>query len=314
MTRILVTPRSLTSVSHTAVEALAAQGYEVVMPPPGKLPDEADLLRLLPGCAGWLAGIEPVSPAAIAAATELRAISRNGVGTDNLPMDVLRRRGIVVRTADGANAAGVAELAIGLMLAALRHIPAADAGIKSGAWPRRRGREIRGRVIGVIGCGAIGREVIRLGTALGASILAFDPARPDSAVTERFRWAEVPEIIAEADIVSLHCPPPPDGRPLIGAAELASMPPGGIVVNTARAALVDEAAIIGSLNAGRLSVYAADVFAEEPPLSLLLAGHGGVIATSHIGAFTEESVDRATEIAVANLVEALQAPPNPHVG
>lgn len=310
MTRILVTPRSLTSVSHPAIQALEAQGYEIVMPPAGKLPEEADLLRLLPGCAGWLAGVERVSAAVIKAAADLRVISRNGVGTDNLPMDVVRRRGITVRTADGANAAGVAELAVGLMLASLRHIPAADAGIKSGAWPRRRGREVRGRVIGVVGCGAIGREVIRLGAALGASILAFDPARPDGAATERFRWAELPEILAAADIISLHCPPPLNGRPLIGAAELASMPPGGIIVNTARAALVDETAIIASLNAGRLSVYAADVFAEEPPLSLLLAGHGGVIATSHIGAFTEESVDRATEIAVANLVEGLQTPPS----
>ena len=135
MPRILVTPRSLTSESHPAIRALEGQGYEIVLAPSGKLPDEADLLRLLPGCEGWLAGVEPVSAAVIEAATELRVISRNGVGVDNLPMDVVRRRGITVRTADGANAAGVAELAIGLMLASLRHIPAADAGIKTGAWP-----------------------------------------------------------------------------------------------------------------------------------------------------------------------------------
>ncbi len=314
MTRILVTPRSLTAAPHPAIEALAAQGYEVVLAPAGRQPAEADLLRLLPGCAGWLAGVEPVSPAVIEAAADLRVISRNGVGTDNLPMDAVRRRGIAVRTADGANAAGVAELAIGLMLASLRHIPAADAGVKAGAWPRRRGREVRGRTIGVIGCGAIGREVVRLAAALGAFVLAYDPARPEGVAGERVRWAEVGDILAGADIVSLHCPPPRDGRPLIGAAELAAMPPGGIVINTARAALVDEDAVIASLNAGRLSVYAADVFAEEPPTSLVLAGHGGVIATSHIGAFTEESVDRATEIAIANLVEALQGSAPAHAG
>ena len=305
MRRILVTPRSLTSHPHPAIDALANSGFEVVLGPAGKQPDEADLMRLLPGCAGWLAGVEPVSPAVLAAAGQLRVISRNGVGTDNLPAEQIRERGIVVRTADGANAFGVAELAIGLMFAALRHIPAADAGIKAGTWPRRRGSEIRGRTVGVIGCGAVGREVVRLSEALGASVMAFDPMRPAGVGGMVFRWAEIPMILAEADIISLHCPPPRDGRALIGAAELASMRPGGVIINTARASLIDEAAFVAALDSGQLDVYASDVFAEEPPKSLQLAGHHGVIATSHIGAFTQESVDRATEMAVANLIDAL---------
>ena len=305
MNRILVTPRSLTSGQHPAIQRLAAHGFEIVTALAGQMPAEADLVRLLPGCVGWIAGVEPVTPAAIAAADQLRVISRNGVGVDNLPIEDVRRRGIVVRTADGANAAGVAELAIGLMLAALRHIPAADAGIKAGAWPRQRGREIRGRVVGVVGCGAIGREVARLSVALGASVLGFDPFRPAGVPDERFRWAELHELLASADLLSLHCPPPASGRPLIGEAELATMRTGAVIVNTARAALIDEAAVIRSLDAGHLVVYAADVHAEEPPRSLALAGHRGVIATSHIGAFTEESIDRATELAVGNLIESL---------
>lgn len=310
MGRILVTPRSLTASSHHAMERLVRRGHEIVVSTPGQQPGEDELVGLVPGIVGWLAGVEPVSARVVDAADALRVISRNGVGTDNLPMPLLAGRGIVVRTADGANAAGVAELAIGLMLSALRHIPAADAGIKAGGWPRRRGGEIRSRTVGVVGCGAIGREVARLAAALGATILAHDPLCPALDVpADRLAFAALPALLAGADIVTLHCPPPREGRPLLGAEEIAMLRPGAILVNTARAGLVDEAALIEALDAGRIASYAADVFAQEPPRSLALAGHPGVIATSHVGGFTAESVDRATEVAVENLLAELAAAP-----
>jgi D-3-phosphoglycerate dehydrogenase len=303
--KILVTPRSLTAQPHPAFETFERHGYDLVLGPRGQQPDEAALLALVPGCVGWIAGVEPVSEAVLAAATALRVVSRNGVGTDNLPVTRMKERGIAVLTADGANAAGVAELAIALMMAAMRHVPAADAGIKAGGWPRRRGREIRNRRLGVIGCGAIGRDVAKLAGGLGACVIGYDPMRPNFDAPPGFRWADVAEILAESDIVTLHCPPLPGSHPLIDAEALALMPRGGVLVNTARATLVDEGAILAALENGQLDIYAADVFAEEPPRSLALAGHSHVIATSHIGAFTEESVDRATVAAIENLLTAL---------
>jgi D-3-phosphoglycerate dehydrogenase len=306
MERILVTPRSLTAAPHPAVERLKEHGFEIVYTTPGAMPGEAELLRAVPGVVGWLAGVEPVSEAVIAAADRLRVVSRNGTGVDNLPLAALEARGIILRTAGGANAQGVAELALGLMLAALRHIPAADAGIKAGRWPRRTGLEIRGRSVGVVGCGAIGGAVARLVAALGASVLAHDPLRPALGLyPEQVRWVGLPELFTEAEIVTLHCPSPAGARPLVGAEELARFRPGAVLVNTARASLVDEAAVAAALDSGRLRAYATDVLAEEPPLSLSLAGREDVIATSHVGGLTEESVRRATEAAVANLLEAL---------
>lgn len=305
--KILVTPRSLTAHPHPAFAHFEAHGFEIVLGPAGQQPDEMALLSLIPDCIGWIAGVEPVSEAVIAAATTLRAVARNGVGVDNLPLEHLRARGIPVLTADGANAAGVAELALALIFAALRHVPAVDAGIKAGSWPRRRGRELRNATVGVIGCGAIGRDVAKLTAALGARVIGYDPMRPNFKSPVTFRWAEIPELMAEADIVTLHCPPPAGGKPLIDAAALASMRPGAVLVNTARASLVDEAAVLAAIESGQLETYAADVFAEEPPRSLALAGHPHVIATSHVGAFTEESVDRATVMAVQNLLAALKA-------
>jgi D-3-phosphoglycerate dehydrogenase / 2-oxoglutarate reductase len=305
MGRILVTPRSLTASPHPAVERLREHGHEIIYCEPGKLPSEQELLPLVADVIGWLAGIESVSEAVIAAARQLRVISRNGVGVDNLPLLALAEHGIVLRIAEGANALGVAELTIALMLSAMRHIPLADSGIKAGQWPRHIGREIRGRTVGVIGYGAIGREVARLVDALGAIALVCDPALRAAPVPSRVRQVDLDTLVAESDVVTLHCPASDDGLPLLGASQFARCRRGVILVNTARASLVDERALAEALNSGHAASYAVDVFNEEPPRELTLAGDRHVIATSHIGGFTRESVERATRVAVANLLDSL---------
>lgn len=305
--RILVTPRSLTAEPHPDIERLRERGFDIVYSTAGAMPTEDELISLVPGCVGWLAGVEPVTRRIIDAAGDLKVISRNGVGVDNLPVDVLAERGVKVMIAEGANALGVAELTLGLMFAALRSIPLADAGIKAGEWPRRRGMEIRGRTIGIIGCGAIGREVARMVIALGAKVVAYDPVRPNLDLPgDGFSYAEIDDIVASADILTLHCPLPKDGSALLDRRRLFSAADGQILVNTARARLIDEDALIAALDAGRIGCYATDVFEPEPPVSLALAGHPRVIATSHIGGFTTESVDRATRMAADNLLHVLR--------
>jgi D-3-phosphoglycerate dehydrogenase len=306
--RILVTPRSLTAEPHPQVERLRDLGFEIVYSTAGAMPTEQELMTLVPDCVGWLAGVEPVTPKIIAAAEKLKVISRNGVGVDNLPIETLNQRGVQIMIAEGANSLGVAELTIGLIFSAMRSIPFADAGIKSGGWPRVRGMEVRDRTIGIIGCGAIGREVARMAIALGANVIAFDPARPNLDLpSASFAYAEVDEIVAQADILSLHCPLPRDGSALLTADRLAMCRRGQVIINTARSKLINEAALIDALEDGRIGVYATDVFDEEPPTSLTLAAHPRVIATSHIGGFTTESVERATRIAADNLLTALRA-------
>ena len=188
--RVLVTPRSLTEQPHPAIEAMTAYGLSIIYSSAGKTPSEEELLKLVPDITGWIAGVEPVSEAVIAAATYLRCISRNGTGSDNLPIATLKSRNIDFRLASGANAQGVAELTIALMFAALRHINYSDTGMKTGAWLRKRGIELRGRKLGVIGCGSVGREVARACAAMGASILLHDPMKPPLPI-ENLRWVEL---------------------------------------------------------------------------------------------------------------------------
>ena len=311
--KILVTPRSLTSDPHPEVERMRELGFHVVYCTAGAIPTEEELISLLPDCIGWLAGVEPVSERVVEAATSLKLISRNGTGVDNLPLEALARRGIKVAVAEAANARGVAELTIGLLFAAIRSIPAADNGIKRGEWPRRRGIEIKNRTVGVVGCGAIGREVAAMAIGLGANVVAFDPARPNLDLpSTAFRFAEMAELLSQSDVVTLHCPAPRDGRPILDKAAIASLKSSAIVINTARATLVDDVALKDALDRGTIEAYATDVFEHEPPRDLTLARHGRVIATSHVGGFTTESVDRATAIAAANLINGLSAEDRPH--
>jgi phosphoglycerate dehydrogenase-like enzyme len=300
--KILVTPRSLTTGGHPALARLTAAGYEVVLGPAGKMPTAEDLMRLLPGCVGWLAGVERIGDDVLAAATDLRVITRNGTGVDAIDLDAARRRGIDVRRAEGANARGVAELAIGLILAIARSIPFSDAAIKAGGWERRKGIELEGKTLGIVGCGKIGRIVAGIARGLGMDVVGHDPFAKDSANQPRLA---IDDLLAASDVITLHCPPPADGTPLLDARRLALTKPGVLLVNTARHELIDIPALVAAIDRGHVAGAALDVFDAEPPIGRAHLASDRVIATPHIGGFTDESVDRAVDVAVDNLLEAL---------
>lgn len=304
--KILVTPRSLTAGGHPALERLAAAGYEVVLGPAGAMPTTADLMRLLPGCVGWLAGVEKINADVLAAAADLRVIARNGTGVDAIDLDAARRRGIEVRRAEGANARGVAELAIGLILALARSIPLADAAIKAGRWERRKGIELEGKTLGIVGCGKIGRIVATLATGLGMRVLGHDPFATDSG---DLPLVPLDALLAESDVITLHCPPPADGSPLLDTRRLGLTRAGVLIVNTARHELIDIPALVAAIDRAHVAAAALDVFDAEPPLDRAHLLSDRIIATPHIGGFTDESVDRAVDVAVDNLLAALAAAP-----
>jgi len=219
-----------------------------------------------------------------------------------------RGRGVQVCRAAGANARGVAELTLSLMLALLRSIPFSDARLKNGAWERREGIELEGRTLGLIGCGRIGRLVATLALAFDMKVLAYD-LFPDASFhpSDQFEYSSLELLWPRCDIISLHCPVSQDGLPLIGEEILSVIKPCAYLVNTARAELLDEAAVWAALESGRLCGLATDVFREEPPRELRLVSHSKVIATPHIGGYTQESVTRAVDAAVDNLLNALHS-------
>jgi D-3-phosphoglycerate dehydrogenase / 2-oxoglutarate reductase len=304
--KILVTPRSLTLDGDASLGLLEHAGYEPVFCSRGRMPEEEELLHLLPGCVGWIAGVEKISERVLAAANGLKAISRNGTGVDSIDLSACRKLGIRVLTADGANARGVAELAVSLLLSLARSVPFSDAVLKAGRWERTLGTELEGKTLGVVGCGRIGKLVARICIALGMTVIAHD-ARPDEsfAPSPSFRFAGREAVLQESNCVSLHCPHTPGDEPLVNTGALKAMRRGVLLVNTARAGLVDPEAVLAALEEGRLGGYATDVFPEEPPTFQPLHAHRKVVLTPHLGGYTAESVGRATRMAVDNLIRAL---------
>ena len=312
MPRILVTPRSVTSEGHPALARLTRAGFEIVMPPAGKMPAASDLKQLLPGCVGWLAGVEPITDDVLSAASDLRIISRNGTGIDAIDLESARRRGIEIRRADGANARGVAELAIGMILALARSLPFSDAAIKAGGWSRRKGFELEGKTLGVVGCGKIGRIVAALARGLGMQVVGHDPFAEQSDQSldaPLVHLVYLDEVFALSHVITLHCPPPADGRPLVDARRLGLAKPGVVIVNTARHELVDIPALVAAIERGHVAGAALDVFDAEPPVERSHLASDRILATPHIGGFTHESVDRSVDVAVTNLLEALSLQP-----
>lgn len=305
--KILVTPRSFTGGELPRLHQLATDGFELIMPAPGRHPTHDELLAAVPECVGYIAGVEKIDREVLRAGRNLKVISRNGVGVDNVDVEAARQFGITVLRATGANSRSVAELAWGLILALARSIPASHCALKAGRWERETGVELAGRRLGVLGCGQIGRIVVQFGLAFGMKVSAFDPFedagfRPGAD----FRYAPLDDVIAGSDFLSLHCPPSENG-PLLCRNRLGSMRKGAHIVNCARADLIDEAALLGHLDDGHLSGYATDVFQTEPPGLDPLVQHPRVVASPHIGGFTCESMERVVATTVDQLLEALDA-------
>ncbi|ATG52111.1 oxidoreductase [Brachybacterium vulturis] len=305
--RILITPRSLTSAGVDTVaelEPLRRAQFELVAAPAGEVPDPAELTSLLSTgeVVGWLAGVERISADVLESASSLRIIARNGVGADSIDLEAAKRCGIEVRTAPGANAQGVAELAVAHGLSLLRSIPQGNSALRDGRWDRSKGREIGDICVGIVGYGAIGRRVADLFTALGASVAFHDPFA--TGLFQHESVSDLDLLLSRSDLLSLHVPPSPDG-PMLDAKRVGLLPKGAIVVNTARAALVDPIAMHRALDSGAISGYAIDAFDQEPPELDALLSHPRTVMTPHVGGFTDSSVRRATEAAVAQLLDVL---------
>jgi phosphoglycerate dehydrogenase-like enzyme len=249
---------------------------------------------------------------ALSHAPRLRMISILGTGTDNVDLAAARQRGVVVTNTPGVGAPSVAELTLGLILAVTRGIPLSDARLREGTWHHVEGPELEGKTLGVLGLGAIGERVARLGRGLGMHVVAWswsdDPARAARLGVE---MVDRDELFRRGDVVSVHLRNTPEARGSVGARELGLMKPSAYLVNTARAALLDQDALVDALRAGRLAGAALDVYLEEPlpPEKNPFKDLPNVVLTPHIGAVTHEASARSRAMPVDNIIAFLQGHP-----
>ncbi|WP_295374338.1 NAD(P)-dependent oxidoreductase [uncultured Pseudacidovorax sp.] len=245
----------------------------------------------------------------IAAAPSLRVIARHGSGLDAIDLGAAAARGIRISSTPGANAVAVAEHALALLLACAKQLTQLDARMRVGHWdkPTHQGIQLAGRTLGVVGLGAIGSRMARLGLGLGMRVLAATRSIP-TEVPAGVDCLPLDALWGACDAISLHCPLTEQTRRLVDAQTLALCRPGTILVNTARGGLIDDAALAAALRSGRVGAAGLDSFTVEPPgAELPYAGLRNVVMTPHIGAATREAFEAAACRAAHQLLADLQA-------
>lgn len=290
-----------------AQEALALlQDFEIVYT--GREPQEqalAALCRLVQPVA-IIVRYGRIGSAVMDQCAGLKVISRHGTGTDVIDLKAAERRGIAVRAAAGANAAAVAEHTWALILACAKSIPRLDARMREGHWdkPVHRSMELQGRTLGLVGMGAIGRRVAAVGLAMGMRVLGHTPSL--SGLPAGVEPCAFDGLIAQSDVISLHCPLTHDNRHMISAQVLQRTRPGAVLINTARGPLVDSVALAAALRDGRLRAAGVDNFdVEPPPPGHVLLDAPNLILTPHVGGVSDRAYVGMGMAAARNVLEVL---------
>ncbi len=287
-------PRVLISdpLSPAAIAIFKARGVEVDFQPEiGK--DRQRLAEIIGDFDGLaIRSATKITAKVLERARRLKVIGRAGVSVDNIDLAAATAKGVIVMNTPFGNSITTAEHAIALMFALARHIPAAVASTRAGKWETNQflGVEITGKALGLIGCGNVGSIVADRAVGLRMRVIAFDPfLSPERALDLGVEKVELDDLLARADFISLHTPVTPQTKNILSAENLARTKPGVMIINSCRAALIDENALLALLESGHVAGVAIDVSEKEPPGRNPLLSHANVICTPHLGASTREA-------------------------
>lgn len=287
--RILVATHPFGATGRKPLELFEQMGWDLVFNPHKRRLKPGDVVDLLHGIDGVIAGTEPYNYETLRNAKELKVISRVGIGLDNVDLDYCRNHNIRVTYTPDAPSQAVAELTVANILNLLRHVHQSDRSVREGAWNRLMGRLVQETIVGVIGVGRIGSHVIRLLEPFEPTVLAND-IDPNiwGRTMPNTKWAQKEDIIRMADVITLHIPMCAENYCLIDRSAIARMKTGAFLINTSRGAIIDTEALIDALLQNHLGGAALDVYQEEPyegPLTKL----DNLILTAHIGASARQS-------------------------
>jgi D-3-phosphoglycerate dehydrogenase len=298
----------LVPLEERHIEALRRSGAELIDRP---CPTEPEVVEYGRDADALLVLEEPVSAAVIAELPRLRVISRFGIGVDTIDVEAATAAGIYVTNVPDASTDEVSDHSLGILLTLARDLITYDQSVRQGNWSMaaspREIRRLRGRTLGLIGFGRIGRSLCGKARPLGLEVLAHDPNVPAQAIVDSGAHpVELAELLERSDFVSLHAPVTPQTRHLLGAAELALMRPSAFLINVSRGGLVDQAALARALERGELAGAGLDVLETEPPPpdDPILAAPG-VLLTPHVAHYSAESFDAVRDRAIENIVRVL---------
>ena len=302
--RVAVTSRSFSR--HPVLRAeLLARYPATTFNDDGRTLKGDDLIRFLKGHEKAITGLERLDDAVFAAVSELKVVGKYGVGLDMIDLAAMRRRGVKLGWTGGVNRRAVSELVIAFAISLLRHVPLANREIRDGGWRQVFGRQLTDRTVGIVGCGHVGKDLAVLLRAFGCRVLAHDIRDfPEFYARHGVAPAGLDELLAAADIVTLHLPLDETTRNVLSAERLSLMRRDAILINAARGGLVDETALKAMLKDGRLAGAGFDVFATEPPEDRELLDLPNFLATPHIGGSAEEAILAMGRAAIRGLDEA----------
>jgi phosphoglycerate dehydrogenase-like enzyme len=306
--KVLITARTLDEVGQQAVATLKNAGCELVIPPKYG-PHPADTLsKLLPGNDAVFASMDKFTGEVLGseAARDLKVISRWGVGYDAIDVPAATKNGIVVAYTPGLLNETVADCAFALLLSIARRIHLGHQGMSAGRWEPHWGHDVHGKTLGILGCGRIGLAMARRGTGFNMRILAHDICANPEAEKLGIQFVSLDELLSQSDFVSLHAALTPENRGLLNEARLRKMKPAAYLINTARGALIDEAALAKVLNEGVIAGAALDAFVTEP----LQAEHPlrmakNVLLTPHLASFARETGARVSNTGAQAIVDLM---------
>jgi phosphoglycerate dehydrogenase-like enzyme len=280
--KVLIAPATLAGIDGGYLELLQEAGFDCVFPPrPAQLIEE-ELFQQLEGVSASLAGSEPYTRRVLEAHPSLRVIARAGVGYDAVDVDAASEHGVAVCIAPGTNQDSVAEHTFALILALAKNLISQHHGTRTGKWPRQSNLPLRGRTLGILGLGRIGKAVALRGAAFGMRVVAHEPF-PDARFVRQHGVSLLPfeQVLAEADYLTIHVPLTAESRYLLNRKTLALMKPTAFLINTARGGLVNEADLLEALRERRIAGAALDVFELEPPVPGPLFELENVVLTPH---------------------------------
>jgi len=305
---VLVSPTSFTQGDPKVQQVLESSVGSVVYNTTGKRFSAVQLREMLKGVDGYIAGVDEVTADVIASADRLKVISRYGVGVDSVDLEAAKQHGVIVTNTPGANSVSVAELALGLALDLARGITIAVGQTRRGGWPRSSGVSLKGKTFGIVGLGAVGRELALRLKGFDLRIVAYDPfPNKEFAAANGVELKDLDEVLAVSDVISLHLPATVETRGMVNARFLAAMKSGAFLINTARGELVDEGALKQALDNDKLQGAALDVLTDEPPLaSNPLLTDLRVIVTPHMGAHTDDATAAMGRMATEDCLAVLR--------
>jgi D-3-phosphoglycerate dehydrogenase len=307
--KVLVTCPHLQKTIDLYRERLAQQGVEVEVPPVVQQLSESELLEIIERFDGVIAGDDPFTAKVLENGKRLKIVAKWGIGMDAIDQEAARKLGIQVKNTPDVFPNEVADVVVGYLVMLSRKLHQLDRAVRRGEWQQIQGQSLQGKTLGVVGIGSIGRAVVRRGVMLGMSVVGYDVMPVSQAFTNEtgMKAVELEELLQSADFISLNCNLTADNQHMLSRRQFELMKPGVQIINTARGALIDERALVEALDSGKVAGAALDVFEEEPlPSESRLRDFDSCIFGTHNSSNTREAVLRVNEMAIQNLLEALE--------